>query len=979
MYSRSKLEELKNKYKHLDPSTLENNLLMEEGRNSGYVCPHCGNGTGEDGTGITWQLIGDGFKGYCFKCLQHFDVFDLIAKKYSYNIRTQFTDVIAKAQEIFGDSPRVTNQKPKKKEIVDFFPLIKTSWANLDKLFAEQSTWRGLTKATLVYFGCGYLPDWSFKGFKSERVIIPTSRYHFLARYVGKKPLEKDFQKPHRGEKEIFGDKRATDALQEKPDSLIFVVEGEIDAMSIYQSGFNAVAISGSGMSAKQANILKAKFPQNTKFIVMLDNDETGRKNSPDITDKIRKLGFACTADFLDSKFSDANDWLINDESGLKNELARISSGAKKFFSDNPPAQNSELPQGIVKTEIDGVKEITSDYKPPEDADEDDDEPENTIQFTQEQILNCPLNLKVPTGFSFTPSGIFHKEKNKNPKAKNPYRTVLDCATPIIPTRILMKKDRSDKQVELAYYERSKNIWHKISVPATTLAKTQNITDLAAFGVDINSTHARQLSDFLMKIQHEGDNMNTIPQAILCDQTGWLDDCKNFVYPPEGVINGENYVVKDNGFNYEQKFSTAGSKFEWFFLFHCAHSCYERWWCRYALGLVLAAPLVKPCNTRNWQGVLISPSGSGKSAVAKLAISIFGNPEKYHTTFNGTNNFSDELAARLNDLPCWIDEFQAADKKMREDFQNFIYNYAEGKTRGRLSRNADIKKQFEFRGTRLCTSEQVVMQNNFMQGAFNRILQIQGFRPLGDALGRELHEKLSQHYGHYGKMWIEYIAAHRQEITDTYDALRVKYRRMNFIPHHLQQICLAYAALEHFWRMVKEDIRKAEEAGAEGIECIESLPDDMSPLEYLEGVYRGEDKKPLGDIYAFRELLPTPQESNNVVRAKDLLAETIRTMGKHFDVQEVGGTKTHEMEPVLGYKFLGGDVGFYPQAIKEYLNAKNFLPVETLMMGLKNEGLLVVSKNKKLQLKKRCGDKGAINIYYVKREAFGDEIEDEDA
>lgn len=973
MYSRSKLEELKNKYKHLDPSTLENNLLMEEGRHSGYVCPHCGNGTGEDGTGITWKLIGDGFKGYCFKCLQHFDVFDLIAKKYSYNLTTQFVDVIAKAQEIFGDSPRVTNQKPKKKEIVDYTALIKTSWKNLDKLFAEQSTWRGLTKATLIYFGCGYLPDWSFSGFKSERVIIPTSKYHFLARYVGKKPLDKKFQKIHRGEKEIFGDKRTIDALQEKPDSLVFVVEGEIDAMSIYQSGFNAVAISGSGMSAKQADILKAKFPQNTKFIVMLDNDETGRKNSPDITDKIRKLGFSCTADFLDAKFSDANDWLINDENGLKNELARISSGAKKFFSDNPPATNSELPQGIVKTEIDGVNEITSDYKPPEIPPEPPQ-----MQFTQEQILNCPLNLKVPTGFSFTPSGIFHKEKSKDKESKGETFDVLDCATPIIPTRILMKKDRSDKQVELAYYERSKNIWHKISVPATTIAKTQNITDLAAFGVDINSTHARQLSDFLMKIQHEGDNLNTIPQAILFDQPGWTDD-EDFIYPAEGVINGENYVVKDNGFNYEQKFSQAGTKEGWYPLFAGNYGRLENWWVRYSVGLVLAAPLVKICNTRNWQGVLVSPSGSGKSAVAKLAISIFGNPKKIHTTFNGTNNFSDELAARLNDLPCWIDEFQAADKKMREDFQNFIYNYAEGKTRGRLSRNADMKKQFEFSGTRLCTSEQVVMQNNFMQGAFNRVIQIQGFQPLQDGHGRDLHEKLELTYGHYGKMWIAYIKAHKKEIRATYAEIRAKYRHMNFISHHLQQIALAYTALEHFYKMLEADRRKADEDGNEAAFWVE-LP---TPLQYLEGNF-DKASQGKGDIIAFRELLPTPQESNNVVRALNFLRDTASKRGL-FNVQEETESWYYPQNAnVIGYLFRNGDVGFIPSAIDKYLSEANYPPAPTLMKEFAKQNLLEIGGGKLgKQLKVSKYIKGATNrvaLYYFPKKSFDADLElDKDA
>ena len=107
-------DELKVKYKHFDPQTLVGYGLLESARNSGYVCPKCGNGTGEDGTGIEFDLVNDGYKGYCHKCYGHFDVFDLIALKYHYS-KTQFPDIFRKAEEIFGDNP-VTKPAPSLKK-----------------------------------------------------------------------------------------------------------------------------------------------------------------------------------------------------------------------------------------------------------------------------------------------------------------------------------------------------------------------------------------------------------------------------------------------------------------------------------------------------------------------------------------------------------------------------------------------------------------------------------------------------------------------------------------------------------------------------------------------------------------------------------------------------------------------------------------------------------------------------------------------
>ena len=60
------LNELKNKYKHIDPLTLASHGLLSSARKSGWVCPNCGNGLGGDGTGIEFNLINDGYKAHCF-------------------------------------------------------------------------------------------------------------------------------------------------------------------------------------------------------------------------------------------------------------------------------------------------------------------------------------------------------------------------------------------------------------------------------------------------------------------------------------------------------------------------------------------------------------------------------------------------------------------------------------------------------------------------------------------------------------------------------------------------------------------------------------------------------------------------------------------------------------------------------------------------------------------------------------------------
>lgn len=951
MFSKSQIQQYKEKFKHFDPHTLQFANLLSDSKTSGFNCPHCGNGTGEDGTGVDWQLINDGYKGYCHKCGKFFDVFDLVADKFRLNVKTQFIEVLQKAVEIFGEkelSSAAKNPAPEKpaspkKPPEDFSALIRRSWANLDKFFADKDSWRGLKKETLVKFGCGFIPDWQMGGFSTPRMIIPTSNFHFLARYVGDSPLNKKFVKIHRGEKDIFGSKKALRELENDNSLPIFAVEGEVDAMSIWQLGFAAIAFSGSNLSNRQQDLLK-NFPPNTNFILMLDNDETGRSKSPDVAKLIRRAGnFRVLEKFLDGD-KDFNDCLQENPVSLKNTLQKIFDEAKSFFS------------GVKPAEVEGVVEVTHNFTPKETFDDE----EETF-MTQIQIPSCPINLTVPKKFLFKPAGIYHAEKSKDKESKGEIIEVLDTATPIVPVRILQKVDCSGKTLELAFYERNSDKWKIFSAPATTIAKSQNITDLADFGVDINSTHARAISEFLSKIQHTGDNLKNIPKIRVREQTGWTDSsCQNFIYPPEGSLDGENFIVQNNGFDYEAKFSTAGTKNEWYFAFSTSYLGKKMFWVRYALGLTLAAPLVRLCNSRNWQGVLIAPSGSSKSAVAKLAVSIFGNPDKLHTTFNGTLKSLDELATRLNDLPCWIDEFQSADEFMRKNFSTFIYNYAEGSTRSRLTKSADMRKKFSFSGTRLFTSEQVILHDNASQGAFNRIIQVKNFEPLADEVGRMLHETLSRNYGHYGKMFIDYISLHREKIQQTFDDVQKKYLPLNFITHHLQQLALVYTALEFFFRMLKEDRESAELDGDEEADWI----DMPSPLEYLES----------HDIHAFRDLLPSPQDSNNILRGKQYLAESLVTHARRYDVfsETTGELEEAVQAPALGCKLTSsGDIAFYPKAINDFLLESKFPPAPDLMEGLKREGLLnLPADGRGLKKSQRIGSKGPLRVYLVKKAAF---------
>ena len=145
-------------------------------------------------------------------------------------------------------------QLPKENFDNEYSRLIKLdiaqAQAHLDDLPEKQR--RGLTLETLRHFHCGYLPNWILTKSRAEytcglyvkeltgepkhlpppskRIIIPTpSMEHLNGVATERLEVNQAYWKQHAGSMELFCD---SDTLN---SDLIVVVEGEIDAMSIWQ------------------------------------------------------------------------------------------------------------------------------------------------------------------------------------------------------------------------------------------------------------------------------------------------------------------------------------------------------------------------------------------------------------------------------------------------------------------------------------------------------------------------------------------------------------------------------------------------------------------------------------------------------------------------------------------------------------------------------------------------------------------------
>ena len=211
---------------------------------------------------------------------------------------------------IWGGYGVVHNESPANDFDAEYLRLIKLdiadAQANLDKL--PESERRGLTLHTLHHFHCGYLPNWILtkcraqfacgtyinletgeqKHFPpaSERIIIPTSsmnHFNAVATPRTRLSMDKAFWKQHAGIMELFCDPNAL-----KADTLV-VVEGEIDAMSIWQATQGKVAVVAILGCSNANKTLGTRLHElkGKRFIILLDADEAGKKNANKLCDTL--------------------------------------------------------------------------------------------------------------------------------------------------------------------------------------------------------------------------------------------------------------------------------------------------------------------------------------------------------------------------------------------------------------------------------------------------------------------------------------------------------------------------------------------------------------------------------------------------------------------------------------------------------------------------------------------------------------------
>ncbi|MDR3105688.1 MAG: DUF927 domain-containing protein [Yokenella regensburgei] len=308
------------------------------------------------------------------------------------------------------------------------------------------------------------------------------------------------------------------------------------------------------------------------------------------------------------------------------------------------------------------------------------------------------------------------------------------------------------------------------------------------------------LSDW---IQHLGDKA---PRIIITPRAGW---CHGVYVMPDGEVIGESDVpvMFNGGSAAARAYCVAGTVESW--RDKVAALAVGNPFMMLAVGVALAAPMMKLMGAASFGIHLFASSTASKTTTADLATSLYGEPNAQRLTWYGTALGIANEAEAHNDGLLSLDEIGQGTRP--RDVYTSAYTLFNGK--GKLQGNKDggnrVLKHWE---TVAISTGEVSIETFLLTegikvkaGQLVRLLNIPVTRPAvfhgytgGKELADAINEAGAENYGAAGREWIKWLSANQKQVKAAYQAAKQRWAAL--IPQsygeQVRRVSDRFAAIE---------------------------------------------------------------------------------------------------------------------------------------------------------------------------------------
>ena len=534
---------------------------------------------------------------------------------------------------------------------------------------------------------------------------------------------------------------------------------------------------------------------------------------------------------------------------------------------------------------------------------------------TKGEVANCPVDLILPEGVFFNDEGIKIVDTDK-PADKHDDRPVISaCQNLVVPTKIFREQANHATQYEVAI--QTGKVWRRKVFNGRTLQDARAVSELGNFGAHISEP--RMMAKFFAKIIALNENNGRLEEIRSFAQPGWHDDkFSTFAYP----TGSDDYVVLRAGFDFKKEFATRGNVDKWKDTFADAMKKGGAV-ARIFTGFALAAPLVRPLPVSNMQIHLHGDINNGKTALAFLAASIYGNPKMLPRTFDSSVKNRLAVAAAYNDLPTFLDEMETRNNKEAEKaLPQSVYTYFTGKANQNNNRDGTPRDPFYFSGARLSTGERPLLSDNDQTGAFKRIVQIRCKKLFQAKYAADIYPVVENNFGHFGRLWTNYVTENQTTIRDSFQSLVTQFTSIR-IYEVTQVISIVAAAVAYQYFQICIGTQSSFDKFA-AIDDVAEILDELPTLQDISG-----SERLLRALRSFIDGHP-----------KNFVTEvpSDSPLGTPHDVEAPSFAETY------GKIFLNGEVAFYPTALKKIIEKElGFASAAAHIDAWNEEGKLIAT------------------------------------
>jgi uncharacterized protein (DUF927 family) len=377
--------------------------------------------------------------------------------------------------------------------------------------------------------------------------------------------------------------------------------------------------------------------------------------------------------------------------------------------------------------------------------------------------------IDIPSPYVFQNNhgeqGIFQEVKKENKEHEVEITYPRLCYEPMFLNNSFVDPITKLHYLELCYLYRG-NIITKI-VGKRDVLTTNGLAGLTSHGLNIPEGKARAVADYFAKYISQS---STLTEQQIFSRFGWSNNNTSFIIGINEIMSNKitkTHLVNNIQQDTIQSFEPVGTPAGWL---NGTKGLLQYDNVRFVCYAVATTLILKILGGASFVVELVGDTSKGKTIMAQVAMSMFGNPEKLKLATSATKVFIERMCATCNDLPIFLDETSMMEPTILKEL---TYMVANERTKGRGKKDGGVEEVDRWKSVLLTTGEVPLSNSSSLGGQDVRTVSLYGGIGDYDSENVELFKDVKElNYGVIAPLIIQKIMQEKNDLKAFYINLK---------------------------------------------------------------------------------------------------------------------------------------------------------------------------------------------------------------